>query len=239
MNDVHYLVSTDVFAKYPGYVRGIMLAYGLTNGPSPDDLVSELRAAEEGLRQRLALAGLAEHPRIRAWREAFRAFGAKPGDFRSSIEAMTRRGAAWRATALHQHPRRYRKHRVLALPGARRRPCHRRSDRGPGPSPGRRDGRLRGPRFRDPRASGTGRDHFRRGQHRPHTPLDLATGARYAHAASTARPSNTTFTVCRPSRRLRCSKSARRSAGLVKQYCGGRTRIELLSAGSPRISLKE
>ena len=91
MKDVNYRVAAEVFAKYPGYVRGVVLAFGLTNGPSSEELVADLRATEEGLRETLALAGLAEHPHIRSWREAFRAFGAKPGDFRSSIEAMTRR----------------------------------------------------------------------------------------------------------------------------------------------------
>jgi DNA/RNA-binding domain of Phe-tRNA-synthetase-like protein len=34
---------------------------------------------------------IAEHPRIKAWREAYKAFGAKPSEFRSSVEAMARR----------------------------------------------------------------------------------------------------------------------------------------------------
>jgi DNA/RNA-binding domain of Phe-tRNA-synthetase-like protein len=37
------------------------------------------------------LAAVAEHPRIHAWREAYRAFGARPGEYRSSIEALARR----------------------------------------------------------------------------------------------------------------------------------------------------
>ncbi|MCE5255098.1 MAG: hypothetical protein LLG45_13005, partial [Actinomycetia bacterium] len=34
---------------------------------------------------------IAEEPRIKSWREAYRAFGAKPAEFRSSVEAMARR----------------------------------------------------------------------------------------------------------------------------------------------------
>ena len=72
-------------------MRGIVLAYNVTNGPTSDELVSLLRSAEEGLRQQLTMETLTEHPRIKAWRDAFRLFGAKPSEFRSSIEAMTRR----------------------------------------------------------------------------------------------------------------------------------------------------
>jgi len=40
---------------------------------------------------RLTLDTLTAHPRIAAWREAFRTLGYKPGDFRPSIEALLRR----------------------------------------------------------------------------------------------------------------------------------------------------
>jgi DNA/RNA-binding domain of Phe-tRNA-synthetase-like protein len=86
-----YSIADEVFEQFPGYVRGVVLAYDVANGPSPPELVAELRAAEVSVRDRLSLEGLAEHPRIRAWREAYRSFGAKPSKFRSSIEAMVRR----------------------------------------------------------------------------------------------------------------------------------------------------
>ncbi|HQF00261.1 MAG TPA: phenylalanine--tRNA ligase beta subunit-related protein, partial [Anaerolineae bacterium] len=50
-----------------------------------------LRAAEAEARARLTLDTLTAHPRIAAWREAFRTLGYKPGDFRPSIEALLRR----------------------------------------------------------------------------------------------------------------------------------------------------
>ncbi|MBA4394454.1 MAG: cytoplasmic protein, partial [Desulfobacca sp.] len=61
------------------------------NGPSPETIVQLLRAAEESVRGRLRLEGVAEEPRIKCWREAYRSFGAKPSEYRSSIEAMVRR----------------------------------------------------------------------------------------------------------------------------------------------------
>jgi len=84
-------VSPAIFAHYPGYVRGVVVAQGVANGPSPPELVPLLRQAEESVRNRTALDRIAEEPRIKAWRDAYRLFGAKPAEFRSSVEAMARR----------------------------------------------------------------------------------------------------------------------------------------------------
>jgi DNA/RNA-binding domain of Phe-tRNA-synthetase-like protein len=86
-----FSIADDVFARFPGYVRGVVLAHRVTNGPSPVELLALLRAAEDKVRRSVDAATIVEHPRIRSWREAFRAFGAKPSEFRSSIESMARR----------------------------------------------------------------------------------------------------------------------------------------------------
>ncbi len=86
-----YIVEDEIFQRFPGYVRGVVIARGVSNGSSPAELVELLREAEESVRRRLDLENLTADPRIAAWREAYRSFGAKPSEFRSSIEAMTRR----------------------------------------------------------------------------------------------------------------------------------------------------
>lgn len=91
LDEKYCWVSERVFNQFPGYVRGVVAAYGLTNGDAPEELVSLLRATEVSVRKQLSLDTLAQHPRIVAWREAYRAFGAKPSKFRPSMEAMTRR----------------------------------------------------------------------------------------------------------------------------------------------------
>jgi len=87
----NYTIADEVFGLFPGYVRGIVLAFDVSNGESPQELVQLLRAEEASVRKRLILEGLAEHPQIASWREAFRSFGAKPSKFRSSIEGLIRR----------------------------------------------------------------------------------------------------------------------------------------------------
>lgn len=91
MTDLYYSIADEVFAKYPGYARGVVLAYGVTNRESPGELTDLLREAEASVRARMTIETVAEYPRIKSWREAYRAFGAKPSEFRSSIEAMARR----------------------------------------------------------------------------------------------------------------------------------------------------
>lgn len=84
-------VDDAVFTLRPDY-RGVLLAVdGLVPGPSDsasDDLLSR---AETAVRQQLRDQPVEELPHIAAWREAYRAFGAKPQRTRNSVEALTRR----------------------------------------------------------------------------------------------------------------------------------------------------
>jgi DNA/RNA-binding domain of Phe-tRNA-synthetase-like protein len=86
-----YSISPEIFARYPGYLRGVVVAHGVKNGPSPAELTQMLREAEASVRDRVDAEQVAEEPHIKSWREAYRAFGAKPAEFRSSVEAMARR----------------------------------------------------------------------------------------------------------------------------------------------------
>ncbi len=91
MKALSYSIAEEVFGRFPEYVRGVVVAHDVRNGPSPAPLVEMLRAAEAGVREHLALDSLTSHPRIASWREAFRSLGIKPNEFRSSFEAMARR----------------------------------------------------------------------------------------------------------------------------------------------------
>lgn len=88
---IQYRIPPRLFELYPGYVRGLVICQDLINSASPPDLTAMLRQAEEALRAALTVEDLPAHPVIAAWREAYRRFGAKPSEFRSSLEAMARR----------------------------------------------------------------------------------------------------------------------------------------------------
>ena len=91
MKELYYSIADDIFARFPAYIRGVVLAYDVTNGESPAEVVSLLRDAEASIHSKVKIETIAEHPRIKSWREAYRSFGARPAEFRSSIEAMARR----------------------------------------------------------------------------------------------------------------------------------------------------
>jgi len=91
MKELSYTVSADLFQRFPGYVRGVVVAHDVTNQSSSDGLIRMLRDVEGAVRGRVRIEQVAEHPRIKSWRDAYRAFGAKPSEFRSSIEALVRR----------------------------------------------------------------------------------------------------------------------------------------------------
>ncbi len=87
-------VAEAVFALRPDYRALLVAVGGLTPGPS--DAVSEslLQAAEASTREVLGDRPVEEIPHVAAWREAYRAFGAKPQRTRNSLEALMRRAAS-------------------------------------------------------------------------------------------------------------------------------------------------
>lgn len=91
MNGIEYRVDESIFAAHPHYCRGVLVVRRAINGPSSAALVDLLRGEEASLRTRLQGRTVQDQPEVAAWREAFRAFGVKPSEHRSSIEAMARR----------------------------------------------------------------------------------------------------------------------------------------------------
>jgi DNA/RNA-binding domain of Phe-tRNA-synthetase-like protein len=88
---IHYSISKEVFEKFPGFCRGVVVATGLTNGPAPAELTASLREAEAALPSILSIDTILENPKISNWREAYRSIGIKPTEFRPSVEALSRR----------------------------------------------------------------------------------------------------------------------------------------------------
>jgi DNA/RNA-binding domain of Phe-tRNA-synthetase-like protein len=77
--------------RFPAIRAGVVTASGLDNGPSPEELVDQYRAEQVDALARLAATPISETPSVRAWRRAFSAFGVKPTQYRSAVEALLRR----------------------------------------------------------------------------------------------------------------------------------------------------
>jgi DNA/RNA-binding domain of Phe-tRNA-synthetase-like protein len=84
-------VDAAVFALRPDY-RALLLAVdGLVPGPSDQASEQLLQAAEAAAAEALSSQPPEQLPHVAAWREAYRAFGAKPQRTRNSLEALLRR----------------------------------------------------------------------------------------------------------------------------------------------------
>jgi len=87
-----YRADPQLFSTYPGYVRGLVIVRRAINIESPiDEVLRMLLGAQRTIRQRADLETPSSQPNIAAWREAYRAFGAKPSEYPSSIEALVKR----------------------------------------------------------------------------------------------------------------------------------------------------
>lgn len=87
-------VDDAVFALRPDY-RALLLAVdGIVPGPSDEVSDALLQAAEDSSREALGDRPADQLPHVAAWREAYRAFGAKPQRTRNSLEALLRRATS-------------------------------------------------------------------------------------------------------------------------------------------------
>jgi DNA/RNA-binding domain of Phe-tRNA-synthetase-like protein len=87
-------VDDAVFALRPDYRVLLLAVNGLVPGPGDQASETLLQAAEASARANLASQPPDQLPSVAAWREAYRAFGAKPQRTRNSLEALLRRAAA-------------------------------------------------------------------------------------------------------------------------------------------------
>ena len=84
------VVDPAIHAAHADYVALVLVASGLTNGPSDAETDAQLVAAEAHVRgSRMSRA--TDHPHVAAWRAAFSSFGAKPSRYPSSVEALISR----------------------------------------------------------------------------------------------------------------------------------------------------
>ena len=87
-------VEADVFALRPDYRAMLVAVDGMVPSPSDDASDALLQAAETAARKALDVCAVEQIPHVAQWREAYRAFGAKPQRTRNSLEALLRRAAS-------------------------------------------------------------------------------------------------------------------------------------------------
>lgn len=83
--------SPEVLARYPQVTGGVILAHGVTNGPTPEGLRALYAAEQRAVLDRIGATPLSQLESLAAWRSAFRTFGVEPTQHRSAAEALLRR----------------------------------------------------------------------------------------------------------------------------------------------------
>ena len=85
-----FSAKPEFFELFPEARIALVVVRGVDNTQRAGE-AELLLSAQSSASARLGEGPLAEHPRILCWREAYRAFGAKPKDHPSSVENLARR----------------------------------------------------------------------------------------------------------------------------------------------------
>ena len=85
------VISKNLFEKYPSVSIGVIIAKNLKNVSHNKEIQNLLRMIEEKIRKDISPEEILNVPEVIKLREIYKSFGAKPQDYRSSIESLIRR----------------------------------------------------------------------------------------------------------------------------------------------------
>lgn len=88
---MNLMITDTIFDDFPNLILGVVIAHNIDNSQDRREITELLRAAESALPATFGDTPVIQHPYIATWREAYRKFGAKPKDYPSSVENLTRR----------------------------------------------------------------------------------------------------------------------------------------------------
>lgn len=86
-----FRVSPEIFSKYPDVRIGCLFVAGLNNTAAENkNLLKKIEEETASIVNEFTLETISQVPFVSRWREVYRSFGAKPSDYRSSIENLIR-----------------------------------------------------------------------------------------------------------------------------------------------------
>lgn len=86
-----FRVSDAIHDTYPEATIAVIVALGLSNGPTNTESSKALTDATVALRAAVDADELRDHPKIACWHEIYKRFNAKPRKYPCSVEALARR----------------------------------------------------------------------------------------------------------------------------------------------------
>jgi len=84
-------ISKKILEKYPELNIGVVIAKNLDNSKYNEEISQMIREIEKKTREEIDPEKVKEIPIIAKWREIYKSFGAKPGEYRNSVEALIKR----------------------------------------------------------------------------------------------------------------------------------------------------
>ncbi len=87
---MQYSVNPDIFARYPGFMRAVIIADTVNNRGDNPRLEAELRICEQEAREALT-DDFKNDPRLASWAEVFRGMGINPNKFPPSVTNLVKR----------------------------------------------------------------------------------------------------------------------------------------------------
>lgn len=86
-----FRISDLIIKKYPELEVGIVIAKDFDNSQTNQDIQELFSRIQNETKEKINPEKINDIPVIKRWREVYKSFGAKPRDYRSSIESLVRR----------------------------------------------------------------------------------------------------------------------------------------------------
>lgn len=84
-------VAPEIFKLRPDYRALLIVVEGIPPGPSDATSEKLLQEAEQSAKEALSKQAVIEVPHVAAWRDTYKAFGAKPKKEKNSVESLMKR----------------------------------------------------------------------------------------------------------------------------------------------------
>jgi len=85
-----FKIDNRIFEKFPELNVGVLVCKGINNEGNSEEVMNLIREREKEIKSQFDSETLSQNPKINIWREAYKAFGAKPKEHKSSVESLYR-----------------------------------------------------------------------------------------------------------------------------------------------------
>jgi DNA/RNA-binding domain of Phe-tRNA-synthetase-like protein len=83
-------IDSKIFEQFPELNIGIVVAKGINNATISHEVMDLIQGESKKVRSNFNKETLSANPKVRAWREAYSSFGAKPKKYKCSVENLYR-----------------------------------------------------------------------------------------------------------------------------------------------------